>query len=248
MVYAATSTRDMLRALEAQFEATNAVDLIFNFGSSGDLARQIVAAARADVFLSAGEPELDLVEAAGLVAEGTRVGLLSNRLVVIGRVGWSDLQEPSAYPAALARPEVRRISLADVETVPAGRYAREWLQRAGVWQQLEARVLPAIDVRAALAAVEAGGADVGVVYRTDAASSRRVLVLCEVPAEEGPAIVYPAAALRRGVKAPSREALNFLSFLSTDEARATFEAHGFTVLPGRVGLPGQVGEEKARAE
>src|SRR6187549_935848 len=95
VVYAATSTRDVLQALEAAYERDHAVDLTFNFGSSGDLSKQIVAAAKADVFLSADEKEMDKVEQAKLVAAGTRVPLLSNQLVVI---------EPADAPSIFATP------------------------------------------------------------------------------------------------------------------------------------------------
>src|SRR5580765_6422294 len=83
VVYAATSTRDVLQALEPAYEKDHKVDLVFNFGSSGDLSKQIVAAAKADVFLSADDKEMDKVEEAKLVAAGTRRPLLSNQLSVI---------------------------------------------------------------------------------------------------------------------------------------------------------------------
>lgn len=225
MVYAAASTRDAVQALEADYERTHAVDLVFNFGSSGDLAKQIIAAAKADVFLSAGVKELDQVDAAQLVEPGTRKDLLSNQLVVI-----EPADAPSAFtqpfaPAQLGGAHVRQLSLANVETVPAGRYAKAWLEKAGVWKSVEARVLPGIDVRAALAAVESAGAQAGIVYRTDATLSRKVRVVFTVPASDAAPIVYPVAALAG--RPHAAEARAFVAFLASPAARDAFARFGF---------------------
>jgi len=227
LVYAAASTRDALAALEAPYEREHAADLVFNFGSSGTLARQIVAAAKADVFLSADEAEMDAVERAGLVATGTRRPLLSNRLVVVEPVG-----RPSAFTEPFDAGQlaaVELLSLADVEAVPAGKYAKAWLEARGVWDAVRGRVLPALDVRGALAAVESGAAGAGIVYRTDVAHSTRARIVHEVPIDEGPAIAYPVAAIAG--RPHEREAREFLRFLASDAARAAFEREGFVVLP-----------------
>ena len=227
-VYAATSTRDVLTFLEPIFEARQGVDLVFNFGSSGDLSRQIQAAAQAEVFLSADETELDKVAAAGLLVEGTRRSLLSNQLAVIEPLdGPAGFEQPFT-PAQLTRESVLRVSLANTDTVPAGRYAKAWLQKVGIWTQLSDRVLPAVDVRAALAAVESGGAQAGVVYTTDAASSNKVRVVFVVPREAGLQISYPLAVIRSGREAEQARA--FCRFLSSLAAARAFEAAGFKVL------------------
>jgi molybdate transport system substrate-binding protein len=126
---------------------------------------------------------------------------------------------------------VKRLALADPAAVPAGLYAKAWLEKAGVWKELEPRVVPALDVRAALATVEAGRVEAGVVYATDAAASKRVRVVLTVPEAEGPRIVYPVAALSKG-KAPEA-GLAFVRFLQGDSARRIFERYGFLFLPGR---------------
>jgi len=226
-VAAAASTRDALLALEQLYEEATGVELVLQLGSSGTLARQIVAAASADVFLSADEREMDRVDAAGLLADGSRRALLSNQLVVIVPADAPALDGPfDAH--RLAGAHLRRLALADPAGVPAGRYARAWLEGQGLWAAVEARVLPAVDVRAALAAVEAGAAEAGIVYRTDAARSGRVRIVHVVPAAEGPAITYPAAALAGPREARARA---FVDFLGSPAARAVFEAQGFRVLP-----------------
>ncbi len=229
VVYAAASLRDALAELAPAFEAREGTEIVFNFGSSGDLARQIVAGNRADLFFSADEAELDRIERAGLVVPGTRVALLSNQLVVIEPAGAAPALFTDPFdPQQLADERVGLLSLAQPETVPAGRYARAWLEARGVWSRVEGRVLPGVDVRAALAAVESGGARAGIVYRTDATRSPRVRVVYEVPIAEGPPISYPLVVLARS--GAGGNAGKLATYLASSGAAAVFERHGFIVL------------------
>lgn len=228
VVYAAASTRDALQAIESPYERDHAVDLVFNFGSSGDLSKQIVAAAKADVFLSAGEPEMDKVEEAKLVASGTRRALLTNQLVVIEPADAPSIFTAPFEPAQLAGPKVTRLSLANVETVPAGRYAKAWLEKTGTWKDVSDRVLPGVDVRAALAAVESAGAQAGIVYRSDVARSKKARIVFTVPVADGPKISYPVTAIAG--RPAEKEARAFVEFLASPSAYAVFEEFGFAVL------------------
>lgn len=227
-VYAAASLRDVLAELAPALERATGARAVFNLGASSDLARQIVAAHRADLFFSADEAWMDHVAAAGLVDGGSRRAPLSNRLVVVVPAG-SGLEIRSA--ADLAAPGVRRLALASPDTVPAGKYAKAWLASKGRWESVAERVIPALDVRAALAAVESGAVDAGIVYRTDAASSKRVRVALEVPAEEGPRITYALAALAGRPRLEVARAA--VAWLSGPEAGAIYERHGFVVLTRR---------------
>jgi len=168
---------------------------------------------------------MDEVERAGLVRTADRVDLLSNRLVVV---------VPAAAATVLATAEdlvgVRRLALGDPQAVPAGIYARRWLEKRGLWERLRDRVVPTLDVRAALGAVESGNADAGIVYRTDATISKRVRVALEVPAAEAPRIVYPAALLATS-RGPAARA--FYEHLRSPAAREVFGRLGFEFLPGR---------------
>jgi molybdate transport system substrate-binding protein len=127
-------------------------------------------------------------------------------------------------PGDLVR--VRRLALGDPQAVPAGVYARTWLESAGLWGSLADRVVPTLNVRAALSAVESGNVDAGVVYRTDATLTRRVRVAFEVPREQGPRIVYVVAPL----SGTGRAARDFVAHLRSAEAARVFEKHGFLVL------------------
>jgi molybdate transport system substrate-binding protein len=224
LVFAAASLTDALQEIGAAFERETGVRVVCSFAGSNDLARQIRAGAPADVFVSANAERMDELVVAGLVRPADRFDLLSNALVVVVSAG-SSLSVRG--PADLVH--ARALALGDPEAVPAGIYARRWLERVGWWERLRGRVVPTLDVRAALAAVDSGAAEAGIVYRTDAAMARRARVAFEVPASEGPRIVYPAAVL---VAAPP-DARRFLEDLRSPASRAVFERLGFEVLGER---------------
>ena len=168
---------------------------------------------------------MDRLQAAGLVDSSSRLSPLSNRLVVIGR---ADTTLVIGSPRDLSHRMIRRIALADPESVPAGKYARAWLEETGQWASISDRVVPALDVRAALWAVAGGGAEVGVVYRTDARISSRVRVLYEVPAGEGPRISYAVAAMRDRPRV--EEARRVVAFLAGPAASDVYQRFGFIVV------------------
>jgi molybdate transport system substrate-binding protein len=166
---------------------------------------------------------MEEIERAGLVDRGERRNVLSNVLVIIVPAG---AKTAVSQPADLKR--LHTIALADPDSVPAGVYARSYLQSLGLWRPLEKNVIPTLDVRAALAAVESGRADAGVVYATDAAISNKVRIAFRVPREQGPPMVYTLAPLKRSSKPGTRA---FVRFLASREAAPTYERYGFIVLP-----------------
>ena len=179
-LFAAASLTEAVKEVAGGFEKATGHTVVFNFGGSNDLARQIKAGAPADVFFSADVAQMDGLVAAGLVRAQDRVDVLSNVLVVVVPAG-SGTRVGS--PADLV--PLRRLALADPQAVPAGVYARQWLESAGVWAKVADKVVPALNVRAALSAVEAGNVDAGIVYKTDAAVSKRVEIAFDRPQREG---------------------------------------------------------------
>ncbi len=225
-VHAAASLTDALREIAAGYEKASGDTLRFNFGASSTLARQIEEGAPADVFLSADEAKMDALEKKGLLLPGSRHSLLSNSLVIVVPT------EAALVPQAatdLAKPEYRKIALAEPQTVPAGIYAREYLQGRGLWDAVKARIVPTENVRAALAAVESGNVEAGIVYKTDALFSKKVKVALVIPAAEGPKISYPLAIMKSSTE--SARAKNFAGYLTGAPAKEIFEKFGFTVLP-----------------
>jgi molybdate transport system substrate-binding protein len=164
---------------------------------------------------------MDRVAAGGWIEDGWRQDLLSNQLVIVAAPAAASVVRG---PSDLERAD--KIALADPEAVPAGVYARQYLEKLGLWDGIRPRVVPTLDVMAALAAVASGNVDAGFVYRTDAILEPRVRVAFEVPRDEGPRIVYPLA-LSRGA---GEEAQGLFRFLVSPEAKAVFERYGFVVL------------------
>ena len=250
LVSAAVSLTEPLERVAADFEQDTGTPVELNLAGSSTLAAQILAGAPVDVFVSADERQLDRVAAESLIDAETRVVLLSNRLAVVVPAGGAAAPAGGAAaardPAGAAAPEFQRIAIGDLADllapgfrriavgdpagVPAGVYARSYLASLGLWDALAPRLVPTRSVRAALAVVEAGDADAGIVYRTDALSSDEVAVAFEVAEEEGPAIAYPAAVL---ADAPNRAgAERFLDYLQGEAARGVFRQAGFTVPKG----------------
>ncbi|HXN42134.1 MAG TPA: molybdate ABC transporter substrate-binding protein [Myxococcaceae bacterium] len=222
LVFAAASTADALSEIGAAFEAETGVRVRISAGASSDLARQIIAGAPADLFLSADLAQMDrLIQAKLVSAEGVRK-LLSNQLVIVARSG------EAAPLRSLDELVGKSLALADPEAVPAGVYARTWLESKGRWNVLRDRVVPTLDVRAALAAVATGGARFGIVYATDAAGSKKVEVVYRVPITDGPPITYPVAKLLSSKK---EMATRFLQSLSAPRAEKIFVRDGFRFLP-----------------
>jgi molybdate transport system substrate-binding protein len=219
-VFAAASLTDALQEIAASHHRRSGDRPVFNLGASSTLARQIREGAPADLFISADEEKMDALENAGLIENATRVRLLSNSLVVVIA---NDSQLQINEPADLAK--ARRIALAQPKTVPAGIYARKFLERQNLWATLQSSVIPTQNVRAALAAVESGNVDAAIVYKTDAAISRKVKVAWAIPIQDTPAITYPAAVIKNSRNAIA--AREFLRYLDSPEAKKIFAKFGF---------------------
>jgi molybdate transport system substrate-binding protein len=223
VVAVAASLSDVMSDLARRHEHATGQPVRLNVGGSNFLARQIVegAASAADVFVSADQAQMDVVERAGRLVAGTRGDLLTNRLVVVGRPGGA---VTVGAARDLAGGGVRRVALGNPESVPAGVYARRWLEGQGAWAAVAAKVVPTVTVRAALAAARAGRVDLAVVYATDAATEPSLPVLYRVPAGDAPPIVYPVAVVAGPRQAA---ATRFVAFLRSADATAVFAAAGF---------------------
>ena len=221
-VSAAASLTDALKQIATNYEKHSGDKIIFNFGASSLLAQQIAAGAPADIFFSADEAQMNRLEKNNLIDPATRKNLLGNSLVVIVPSN-STLQIKSAND--LTNSDVKQIALADPKAVPAGVYAKAWLAKLQLWPAVEPKVVPTENVRTALAAVASGNVDAGVVYKTDAAISKKVKIAYEVPRAVGPDISYPVA-LVKGSSHPDA-AKKFLDYLSSKEAGQVFTQYGF---------------------
>ncbi len=229
LVAAASSLKDVVSELGERFERRTGARVDFNFAGSNILAQQIAVADAVDVFLSADRRWFDFLKTEGRIIDRGDAVFLRNRLVVISH---ADSQLTLTEPAGLATADFQHLVLANPEAVPAGRYAKAWLEQVSVgagslWDVLAPKVAPALDVRAALALVASDPAMLGVVYASDQLVSDRTRVIFEPAPSEQPAIEYCAALISR--QQPSSVAADFYTFLMGEEARAAFRDHGFEV-------------------
>ncbi len=223
-VYIAASTTDLMEEIGGLYTDIAGVTVNLNPASSGTLARQIEQGAPADVYVSASKKWMDYVEELGVTE--TRAPFVTNRLVLI-------VPEDSA----LSLPEIDnnvdlpslfsgRLSMGDPEHVPAGKYAMEALKNFGWYAPLESRILPGSDVRAAMAVVELGETEIGIVYETDAKKSSRVKIAGSFPEESHTPIAYFIADLKGGSMA-AREFTRFV--LESPEAQNCSRKYGFSL-------------------
>lgn len=225
-VSAASSVADVVAEAGRAWAAAGGAGVQVNAGGSNVLARQVAAGARVDVFVSADRAQMLVADRSGRLAGAPR-DLLSNRLVVVVPPGST---RRTLAPGDLADPAFVRIALGNPDSVPAGVYARRWLEAVGVWGAIANRVVPTLSVRAALAAVRNGHADAGIVFATDARTTPDVPIAYTVPDAEAPPIRYPVAVVRGPREA---EAARFVEFLYSPAARDIFTRAGFLVLGER---------------
>ena len=226
IIFAAASLKDALDEANAAYQHENSQETATSYAASSTLAKQIEAAAPADVFISADLDWMDYLAKRNLIKPETRANLLGNRLVLIAPVN-SPLNLAIGPNFSLAQALGNgRLAIADPNGVPAGRYGKAALQSLGVWSTIADRLAPAENVRAALALVARGETPLGIVYQTDAASDKDVKIVGIFPQDTHPPIIYPIAVV---VSSTNPAALGYLAYLKSRAARPTFEKHGFTV-------------------
>jgi len=230
LVSAAISMKNAFEEIGRVYEATNRnTKVSFNFGASGDLARQIDGGAPVDVFVSAAIRDMDDLDRKGLILRETRVNFASNRLVLVVPAG-SGLKVTALVD--LQKPEVKKIAMGSPKTVPAGRYAEEVLRHYGLMDSLRERLVCAENVRQVLDYVARGEVDAGIVYATDAMTRpKEVTVVATAPEESHKPILYPIAVIK-GTKS-ERAARGLVSLVASPEGRRILERHGFEPIQGK---------------
>lgn len=225
MVFAAASMKGALDEIAAQFEAETGNSVTLSYAGSNALAKQIIQGAPADIFISAAVNWMDEVEKSGEVV--SRHDLLGNSLVLVAKADAAqpvDIAEDFDLAALLGGD---KLSMALVDSVPAGQYGKAALQSLGIWDKVEGSVAQSDNVRAALTLVSRGEAPYGIVYATDAAADPAVAVVGTFPADSHPPIIYPAALLKSAQDAADKA---FYDRLSSDAAKAVFRSQGFILL------------------
>lgn len=226
-VFAAVSLTDAMEKAGAAYHQATGERIRFSFAASSTLARQIVAGGPAQIFASANEHWMDVLDEEGLLEPGTRISPIANSLVLIAPkdtlpTGENDIKSLD-FGARLGPDGF--LAVGDPAHVPAGIYAREALQNLGLWSELEGRLARADNVRSALALVARGETPLGIVYATDARIGRDISIVATFPATSHSPIRYPFA-IMKGEKSPAVARL--FAFLTGPEGQAIFVAFGFT--------------------
>jgi len=223
LVSAAASLADVMGTIARIYEMRTGTRVVVNTGASNTLARQIAAGAAVDLFISADEAQMGTVR--DEVVANTTVDLLSNQLAVVVP---ADRPRTLRSARELTDAAFRRVAIGDPAAVPAGVYAKAYLQQLGIWPAVSGKIVPTASVRLALAAVENGAADAAIVYRTDLDAAHRTSLALAIPLAEGPRIIYPAAVIRSGRNRGG--ATRLLAWLRGTEAAGIFKGAGFIPL------------------
>ncbi len=224
----AISMKEAVETLGRQFtQDRSGVMLRYNFGSSGELQKQIEAGAPVDLFISAAQRQMDELEQKGLIVGSTRRVFARNVLTVIKP---ADSKLDISKPADLLGPRVQRIVIGNPKTVPVGQYSEESLRALGIWDRLQSRLVFAENVRQALDYVARGEVEAGFVYTTDAAVRAGLVVEAFRPAEDTyRPVTYPAAVVRDSTQLALAQA--FISLLVSRDGQTVLARLGFQPPP-----------------
>lgn len=226
-VFAAASMKNALDELDAAYTAKTGVKITASYAASSALAKQIEQGAPADIFVSADTDWMDYAIGKKNINESTRVNLLGNSIVLIAAKDskLDNVRIGQGFDLAKLAGD-GKIATGDVKAVPVGKYAKAALEKLGSWQAAEPKFAMAESVRAALALVARGEANLGIVYETDAKVEPGVKVIGTFPADSHPATIYPVAATATA----KPDATPYLAFLRSAAAKSIFEKYGFTFL------------------
>ena len=223
-VFAAASLTNALQDIEKLYEQTYKTDVKTSFAGSSTLAKQIEAGAPVDIFMSADLQWMDYLQKQGQVNPKNRVNLLGNSLVwIVPKQQKTKLDVKKGDVPDLVKNS--RICTGNTSSVPVGKYAKAALTSLDWWSTIQPKLVETEDVRGALAFVERGECQFGIVYATDAAISDKVKVVGTFPVGSYPAVVYPVARLDQ-----SAETQRMFQFIQGKKAEAIFKKYGFIPL------------------
>lgn len=212
-VSAAASLQDVLGDLEEKYEKEHQnIDIKFNYGASGSLANQIKAGAPVDLFFSAAQDKVDNLVREGEIKKDKQKTVLANHLVVVSEENLTQLTD-------LKSKTISKIAIGTPETVPAGAYAKEALEKSHLWSLLKDKLVYTKDVRQALTYTETGNVDAAIVYSTDTKNADLV-----IKDELHQPITYPLALIKENA-----ENQQFYQYLQSETAKKVYESYGFTV-------------------
>lgn len=221
-ISAAASMTDALNEISSRFSKETGIKIVLSFASSSISAKQIKEGKNCTLFISANDIWMDYLKE--LYIPSTRQVLLKNSLVLI-----APLSSPvkAGTPDKLLEWDKLRLAMGDPAHVPAGLYGKALLLKFGFWENLKTGVIGAMDVRAALSLVESGAVDAGIVYRTDALTSKKVKIIHQFSPD------YPEINYSVSLFDSHRPSIEFYDYLFNDFSQSVFEKYGF-LIPGRL--------------
>lgn len=218
-VYCAASLTGVMTEMADSFTSIYKIPHTLNFASSGTLARQIEMGAGADIFISADKKWMDHIKSLGLCDTSTLSIIARNTLVLIAGLG------VDTAGMTISKAISKRFIMGDPALVPAGSYAKETLKNLNIWTESN-NFLLGQDAKNVLKLVEMGEAETGLVYKTDALSSQKVIMIEEMPDSLHTPIQYYLCGVR---KSPGSENISFLEFLSGQMSQTILKKHGFNI-------------------
>ncbi|KQL53928.1 molybdenum ABC transporter substrate-binding protein [Heyndrickxia shackletonii] len=220
-ISAAASLQDALTDIKADFENVHPnITLNFNFGASGALQQQISQGAPVDLFFSAAKDKFQKLVQDGLIEKKNGTNLVGNDLVLVVPKG-----SKKGIKTFEDLTKVDKLALGTPESVPAGQYGKETLDKLNVWKALEGKVVYAKDVRQVLTYVETNNVDAGIVYKTDALTSQKVEIAATANDNTHEPIIYPVGVIKNSTHL--KEAQLFYKYLRNDKSKKTLEKYGF---------------------
>ncbi|WLR48499.1 molybdate ABC transporter substrate-binding protein [Halobacillus litoralis] len=225
-IAAAASLKDVMEKLTPLFEEQYEIEIETIYGGSGKLARQIEQGAPVDAFLSADLRWIELLKKQNLVEKDTYIEFATNRIVLIS----DDSKNRLNTIQELRLKENEQLAVGNPDSVPAGTYTKQALERIQLWGRLKDKVVFGSDVRQVLAYVESGQVDYGFVYASDAMISDQVTSLTQVAPTLHDSIIYPGIVISKS--RTKEQGQQFLTFLTSDRATEIFKAYGFNPMRG----------------
>ncbi|MCC6347318.1 MAG: molybdate ABC transporter substrate-binding protein [Nitrospirales bacterium] len=225
-VSAAISLKNAFEDIGKLYESQNkGTKVLFNFGASGDLMRQIEGGAPVDVFASAAQKDMDALDQKGLIAPGARTNFAANTVVLIVPSG--AIASIKTFEG-LATGSIKRIAVGNPKTVPAGRYAEEVFHYYKILDAIKEKLILTENVRQVLDYVVRGEVDAGVVYATDAMTSTKgARIVITAPEQSHKPVIYPIAVIKGTKNEGSAKA--FISLVTSAEGKKFLEKYGFKV-------------------
>ncbi|HAB44395.1 MULTISPECIES: molybdate ABC transporter substrate-binding protein [Acinetobacter] len=229
-IYAAASLTNAISDIEKIYEKQHPkTDVVAVFGASSALAKQVEAGASSDLYFSADQDWMNYLVQKKLINSSSVHPILLNQLVAISPKHLTIHFKPQSS-FNFAKAFQGRLCTGQMESVPAGKYAKQSLTKLNWLDQLKGRIVGTDDVRSALAFVERGECDVGIVYKTDALISQKVKIIGTFPADSHHPIIYPIALTKQGEK--NADAIQFEQFIQkSTQAKVIFQKYGFRLNP-----------------